>query len=131
MSEFVTKKLEEIKGSKFNFFKLVINGKCYFSDFENEIRSNKRYYSEFKTLLTYAELYANGAKLPSKKHNTVHINVKDVSAFEFKSKHLRIYFFYSIDNPDRIIAFCGYKNRQKKDINSFKSIVLRFLTQLQ
>lgn len=108
---------------------MEINGKCNFTDFEKEISSKKRYYSEFKTLIAYADLYANGEKLPEKKLGTVHLHIKDISAFEFKSMHLRIYFFHTISNPDKIIAFCGFKNRQKKDINSFTSVVKRFLNE--
>ncbi len=131
MSVFVLKELEAIKGSKYDFFKLDIEGKCNFDNFENKIRSQKRYYSEFKTLLSYAQLYADGIRLPEIKIGTVHLNIKDISAYEFKSKHLRIYFFHTFSNPDRIIAFCGFKNNQKKDINSLTSIIKRFLNEYQ
>ena len=55
MSEFVLKEIEAIKGSKYDFYKLEINGECSLDEFENEISSNKQYYSEFVTLISYAQ----------------------------------------------------------------------------
>jgi len=127
MSEFVLKEIEAIKGSKYDFYKLEVNGESPFDDFENEIYSNKRYKSEFITLIAYAQLFADGERLPINKLNTIHLNIKEVSSFEFKSKHLRIYFFCTDSNPDRIVVLCGYKNKQKKDLNRLTSIVKRYL----
>jgi len=127
MSRFVLKEIEEIKGSKYDFYKLEIDGNCALDEFENEICSNSQHLSEFTTLLSYAQHYANGNKLPDKKLGTVYLNIKDISAFEFKSKHLRIYFFCTSSNPDRIIALCGYKNKQPSDINKLTNIIKRYL----
>ena len=55
------------------------------------------------------------------------LNIKDVTSFEFKSKHLRIYFFHTNSNPDKIVALCGYKKKQKSDINRLTIIVKRYL----
>lgn len=127
MSEFVLKEIEAIKGTKYDFYELEINGACPLDEFENEICSNKQYYSEFKTLISYAQLFADGKRLPDKKLGTIHLNIQDVSSLEFKSKHLRIYFFYTDSNPDRIVALCGYKNKQKPDIKRLTGIVKRYL----
>ncbi|HHV87050.1 MAG TPA: hypothetical protein GXX42_14780 [Petrimonas sp.] len=127
MSGFVLKEIEEIKGSKYDFYKLEIDGNCAFDEFENKICSNKQHLSEFTTLLSYAQHYANGERIPDKKLKPIYLKIKDVSTFEFRSKHLRIYFFCTSSNPDRIIALCGYKNRQKSDISSLTSIVKRYL----
>lgn len=67
MSGFVLKDIKTIKGNKHDFYKLEINGVCAFDEFENKIYSNKQHFSEFKTLVSYAELYANGNRLPEKK----------------------------------------------------------------
>lgn len=127
MSGFVLKDIEAIKGSKYDFYKLEIDGVCSLDDFENEILSNKRYLSEFRTIIAYAQLFADGKGLPVNKMAPIHLNVNEVSAFEFKSKHLRIYFFRTNNNPDRIVALCGYKNKQRSDIKLLKSIVKRYL----
>jgi hypothetical protein len=127
MPEFVLKEIEAIKGSKYDFYKLEINGVCSLDEFENKIYSNKQYYSEFKTLISYAQLFADGIRLPDKKLGTVHLNITDVASFEFKSKHLRIYFFCTNSNPDKIVVLCGYKNKQKSDITRLTSIVKRYL----
>lgn len=127
MSGFVLKEIEAIKGSKYDFYKLEIDGTCVLDEFEDEIYSNRQYYSEFTTLISYAQLFADGEKLPDKKLGAVYLNIKNVSAFEFKSKHLRIYFFYTNSNPDRIIALCGFKNKQKSDITRLTNIIKRYL----
>lgn len=107
MSEFILKEIEAIKGSKYDFYKLEINGVCSLDDFENEISSNKQYSSEFKTLISYAQYYADGMRIPDKKLKTIQLNIKDITSFEFKSKHLRIYFFLINSNSDKIAALCG------------------------
>lgn len=127
MSEFVLKDIEAIKGCKYDFYKLEIDGVCSLDDFENEILSNKRYLSEFRSIISYAQLFADGKALPFNKMGPMHLNLNDITAFEFKSKHLRVYFFRTNNNPDRIVALCGYKNRQKPDIKQFKSIIKRYL----
>ncbi|MDD2474991.1 MAG: hypothetical protein PHI32_03660 [Dysgonamonadaceae bacterium] len=93
MSKFVLKEIEAIKGSKYDFYKLEIDGVCSLDDFENDVCLNKQYYSEFKTLISYAQYFADGGRLPNNKLNSIQLNIKDVISFEFKSKHLRIYFF--------------------------------------
>ena len=127
MSGFVLKEIETIKGSKYDFYKLEIDGTCAFDEFENKIGCNKQHLSEFTTQISYAQFYANGERLPDKKLRPVYLKIKDVSAFEFRSKHLRIYFFCTSSNPDRIITLCGYKNQQKSDIVQLTSIVKRYL----
>jgi len=99
MSRFVLKEIEAIKGSKYDFYKLEIDGICDFDEFENDIYSKKRYISEFKTLISYAQIFADGARLPDNKLAPIYLKINDVSAFEFKSKHLRIYFFARIITP--------------------------------
>ena len=127
MSGFVLKEIEAIKGCKHDFYKLEIDGSCAYDEFEDEIRSTQQYYSEFTTLLAYAKFFADGKRLPKKKLAQVYLNIKEASAFEFKSKHLRIYFFRTNSNPDKIVAICGYKNTQKSDISRLTSIVKRYL----
>ncbi len=131
MPEFVLKEIEAIKGSKYDFYKLEIDGTCALDEFEDEIYSNKQYYSEFKTLISYVQIFADGKKIPDKKLGRVYLNINDVSTFEFKSKHLRIYFFCTNNNPDRIVALCGYKNKQKTDISRLTSIVKRYLLMIK
>lgn len=127
MSEFVLKEIEAIKGSKYDFYKLEIDGDCAFDEFEKEISSNKKYFSEFKSLLSYAQHYANGSSLPDRKLKPIHLKIQDVTTLELRSKNLRIYFFYSRSQPDRIIALCGYKKKQKSDIIKLTSKIKRYL----
>ena len=127
MPKFVLKEIDAIKGSRHKIFKLEIDGKCQFDIFEANITEEKQYFSEFTTLTSYMQIYADGQRLPDKKLNVIHLNIKDVSAYEFKSKNLRIYFFYTSQDPGRIITLCGYKNQQKSDIAKFQSLIKRYL----
>lgn len=129
MSEYVLKKIEAIKDSKYNFFQLEVDGTCQLNDFENEIKNNKQYTSEFTTLIAYAQHYADGKIIPEKKINVIKTHLKEVNVNEFKSKHLRIYFFFFDNNPDRIITLCGYKNQQKRDVIKLMGIIQRFIKQ--
>lgn len=127
MSEFVLKEIDAIKGSKYDFYKLEIDGSCALDEFEDEIKYNKQYQTEFTTLITYAQLFADGSRIPPKKLGTIYLNIKNVTTFEFKSKHLRIYFFCINNDQNQIVALCGYKNKQKPDINRLSSIVKRYI----
>ena len=66
MSGFVLKEIEAIKGCKHDFYKLEIDGSCSYDEFEDKIRSTQQYYSEFTTLLAYAQFFADGKRLPEK-----------------------------------------------------------------
>lgn len=50
MSEFVLIDIDEIRGSKYDFYKLEINGVCPFDDFEESLSSNPQYLSQFRTI---------------------------------------------------------------------------------
>lgn len=127
MSEFVLIDIDEIRGSKYDFYKLEINGVCPFDDFEESLSSNPQYLSQFRTIFSYAQFYADGLRIPPKKLNTIKLNIDNVSIFEFKSHHLRVYFFYTSDNPDRIIALGGFKSQQKADIRKLSSMITRYI----
>lgn len=127
MSEFVLIDIDEIKGSEYDFYKLEINGVCPLDDFEESLTNNPQYLSQYHTIFSYAQFYADGLRIPPKKLNTIKLNIDDVSIYEFKSRHLRVYFFHTSDNPDRIIALGGFKNRQKADIRKLSSIIIRYI----
>ena len=92
MRTFATQIIEAVKGKQI-FEKLIVNGLCLLDEFEEEIKVNPQYTSEFKTILSYMDFVANGASLPNTKFREIkgdHIKIK---RYEFKSKHLRIYAF--------------------------------------
>lgn len=123
MRTFDTEIIEQIKGKQV-YEKLLVNGECLLDQFEAEIQGNPQYVSEFRTILAYMELKANGTPLPKKKFNEILGGKITTPRHEFKSEHLRI---YTIQNANgRIIVMGGYKNSQPKDIRSFNSLVKEY-----
>lgn len=118
MPKFAFINLDTIQGTKIIFRKLSRNGVCFLDEFEDEIKTNPQYYSEYKTLLSYLEYYANGNKLPVTKFREIKGNKYKQS--EFKSKNLRIYTI-SVDDG-KIIIMGGYKKSQSKDLNQLDHI---------
>jgi len=126
MHIFATENMEEVKGSQQTFDKLFINGKCLLDDFEEEIRKNKQHYSEYKTILSYMNMLADGQSLPRKKFREIEGKKPNVKRYEFKSKNLRVYAF---NKPNgKIVVIGGYKSNQDKDITQLNAIVTEFLS---
>lgn len=119
MTTFAFHKIEEIQCTKIVFRKLSRNGKCFLNQFEDEIKDNSQYYSEFKTLLSYLEYYSTGAKLPVVKYKE--LSVKKHKLFEFRSKNLRLYGIPASNG--RVIIMCGYKKNQDKDLNRLEALL--------
>lgn len=119
MINFAFLKIEAIHCSRITFKKLSRNGICLLDEFENEIKNNSQYASEFKNILAYIELYSSGYILPKSKFR----EIKDAKykQFEFKSKNLRVYAVSGEES--KIIVMGGYKSSQSKDINKLKSIL--------
>lgn len=113
MPTFAFRNIESIRCTIVTFKKLVRNGKCFLDEFEEEIKDNPKYKSEYKTILSYIELYSNSALLPKSKFRE--IKGKKPKQYEFKSKNLRIY-AVQVEN-EKIIVIGGYKNTQTKDFN--------------
>ncbi|WP_321332019.1 hypothetical protein [uncultured Bacteroides sp.] len=124
MRIFATKEMEEVKGCFQKFEKLSINGKYSIDAFEAEISSNPQYFSEYKTILSYMNIFANGASLPHTKFRMIEGGKSGVNEYEFKSKQLRI---YACSIPGgKLIIMGGYKNTQKNDIKNLHKLVKEF-----
>ena len=125
MLEYTTIVMEEIRGNKCVFSKLVKDNKCFFDEFENEIIKNNNLKNEFAKLLTLMEWHAQGTMLPEKKFR----NIKDGKLhgvfWEFKTKHLRAY-TVCIENG-KVVVIGGTKNTQVKDIERFKQIAKEYI----
>ncbi len=127
MSKFALKTLEEIHGKQ-NFEKLVVNDKCLFEEFEQEIQKSGRYSNELAMLFSYMEFIANGKTLPYTKFKDITPKKEQEKEYEFKTKHLRVYAIKKKNG--KIIIMGGYKNSQKKDISKFRSIKEEYIKSL-
>ena len=125
MHTFATRLMEEIKGRQQTFEKLVVDGICYYDEFEEDVRNIPQYYSELKTTLSYMEMFANGITLPNTKFRQLHVNIARSNLVEFKSKHLRLYACSVKDG--KLVITGGYKQNQEKDIPKILQIVKDFI----
>ncbi len=128
MSIFAKQKMEEICGEQQVFEKLIINDVCWLDLFEENITSDKQLLSEYKTILAYMNLLANGLKLPLTKFKEIKGGSMLCKRFEFKSKHLRV---YALDEyREQIIILGGFKSTQKADINRLNAIAKEYINSL-
>ncbi len=120
MKKYTLNKISEIDGFQ-SIFKLDIDGKCQFDEFENEINANGQYNEELNSLYSLIEDVANNKLLPKTKFRDITNNKKDrIKEYEFKTKHLRVYAIKT--NEGKVVILGGYKNSQAKDINKFRNI---------
>ena len=127
MSKFALEKIKTIKGKQ-SFYDLKVNGVCQFEYFSNEIE--EQYKSELITLNARMDLVANLNRLPKTKFRNLTPKKETVKEYEFKTKHLRLYVIH-IEKTGKVIVLGGYKNTQKSDIPSFRSLKSQFLKSLQ
>ena len=124
MTKFALRKMSSIDGYQ-TFYKLCINDKCQFDEFEARLKNNGRLKNELAKIYAYMELIARGISLPTTKFKDITPKKQIVKEYEFKSRNLRVYAIKT--SKGKIIVLCGYKNKQKKDIRTFRSLKRRYL----
>lgn len=91
MSTFALRKVEAVN-AKQKLDELVVDEEGQLEAFERLIEAtDKRFITEFRTLLSYMEYAANGNSLPDTKFKDVTPEDSTIKEYEFKSKHLRVY----------------------------------------
>ena len=125
MRKFATVEMKEVKGSMQTFEKLYVDTICFIDEFEKEIKDNPQYSSEYKTILSYMNFFANGQILPETKFRVLKGGKGDIKRFECKSKNLRI---YAIANSGgKLVIMGGFKKNQKRDINKLNAIAKDYI----
>lgn len=119
MPKFALRKLDGIQGKQL-FVKLTIDGHCQFDDYEDEILGTKRYENELGSIYAYMERVSQLKTVTKAHFKDITPDKEAIKEYEFKTKHLRVYAIKMKNG--KIIIYGGYKNRQKKDINTFRSI---------
>ena len=125
MRTFASEIIEAVKGKQI-FEKLIVNNICLIDEFEKEIKDRGQYISEFNTLISHIDCFANGTTLPITKFREIKSNRTKVKHYEFKSKNLRVYAF-NIPGG-KMVVMGGYKNNQDADIRTFQSIVKEYIS---
>lgn len=128
MPTFALRKIEAIKGKQ-EFNKLVVDGKCPFDDFENNLEV--QYRSELIGIYHNMQDVADLKGLPREKfhyydNDKKKKNKDGVREFEFKTKHLRV---YGITQPNgKLIITGGTKAKQESEQNKFRKLKNLYLS---
>jgi hypothetical protein len=105
--------------------KLKRNGKSLIDEFLEEIKKDKNLEPELGELYATLEDTANGKMVPKNQFRKLRLSSKiKYSAFEAKSKHLRLYLFH--DENGKIIVIGGKKVEQERDIERLEKIIREY-----
>ena len=106
--------------------KLIRNGRCFIDEFENEIEQDENIAPELDELFATIEDVANGKMIPKNQYRKLHLSKKlKYSAFEAKSKHLRLYLINEKDTG-KIHILGGTKGDQDEDIKRLEKIIKEY-----
>jgi hypothetical protein len=105
--------------------KLKRNRKSLIDEFLEEIKKDKNLEPELGELYATLEDTANGKMVPKNQFRKLRLSSKiKYSAFEAKSKHLRLYLFH--DENGKIIVIGGKKVEQERDIEKLEKIIREY-----
>lgn len=125
MSRFALKQIDEIVG-RFKIFKLLVNHRCEYDEFERQIETEGSYSSELVTIQTRLQEIADGKLLPKEKFRNITPKKELVKEYEIKTRHLRVYLFHE-ENTGKVVVCGGKKTTQQKDIDHFRRIKKEYL----
>ncbi|QKZ12254.1 hypothetical protein [Spirosoma sp. KUDC1026] len=128
MAIFTVRKVDAVQ-AKQELDELEIDGIGQLTAFEQTLEeTDKRSFSEFRTLITYMNYVSDGKSLPNTKFRDVTPDGERVKEYEFKSKHLRIYAIKK--EGGKLIILCGFKTTQKSDFRRFRSLKQQYLNSI-
>ncbi len=125
MSRFALKQIDEIVG-RFKIFKLFVNNRCEYDEFERQIETEGSYSSELVTIQTRLQEIADGKLLPKEKFRDITPKKELIKEYEIKTRHLRVYLFHE-ENTGKVVVCGGKKTTQQKDIDHFRRIKKEYL----
>ncbi|MBR3287174.1 MAG: hypothetical protein IKI72_05075 [Bacteroidales bacterium] len=124
MSTFALGNIEAVKGTQ-SFEKLFVDGVAPFDIFEKHLEA--KYRRCLEKIYFYMNEVANNRTLPYTKFRDITPKKEKVKEYEFKEGDLRVYGISKYGG--KIIILGGYKNKQKKDYRTFRSMKEQFLRQ--
>lgn len=124
MSRFALQNIDAVEGNQ-TFEKLLVDGVSPFDLFENELETKDR--RSLEKIYFYMNEVANNRTLPNTKFKDVTPKKEKVKEYEFKDGDLRVYGISKYGG--KIIILGGYKNQQKKDYRTFRSLKEQYLNQ--
>lgn len=127
MHTFALQEIKEIRG-RLKIFKLLIDGKCEYDEFEKEIKTEGNLKSELITIETRLHEMADLKSLPATKFKDITQKNATNKEYEIKTHHLRVYLFHE-KNTGRVIVCGGKKGTQKADIMHLRKIKDEYFNQ--
>ncbi|MBQ5997002.1 MAG: hypothetical protein IJL64_03940 [Bacteroidales bacterium] len=124
MPNFALRKIDAVRGIQ-SFEKLIVDGVAPFDTFEN---LETKYRRILQKIYFYMNEVANNKTLPITKFKDVTPKKGAVKEYEFKDGDLRVYGISKFGG--KIIILGGYKNQQKKDYRTFRSLKELYLKQI-
>ena len=122
MSKFALRNIEAVAGNQ-TFEKLLVDGVAPFDTFENELEDKDR--RSLEKIYFYMNEVSNNRTLADTKFKDVTPHKEKVKEYEFKDGDLRVYGIKKFGG--KIIILGGYKNQQKKDYRTFRSLKEQYL----
>jgi hypothetical protein len=125
MATFEVKHMPEFE-TRQKVYKLIRNGKCLVDDFKDEIKKHKNIEPELDELVATIEDVANGIRVPKNLYRSLPLSSKlKYSAFEAKTKHLRLYLISEKDTG-QIHILGGKKGDQDEDLRRVEKIIREY-----
>jgi len=124
MSKFALQNIDAVEGNQ-TFEKLLVDGVAPFDLFEKNLETKDR--RSLEKIYFYMNEVASNRTLPNTKFKDVTPKKEKVKEYEFKDGDLRVYGISKYGG--KIIILGGYKNQQKKDYRTFRSLKEQYLNQ--
>ncbi len=121
MQYYGLKEVREVSGIN-KIYKLLINGKCEFDLFIEQIKKEGSYINELDQIQAHLEDLGNNRPVPHNKFKELYRDKKDnIKDFELRTNHLRVYVIKE-KQRDKLIILAGKKTTQVKDIKRMRKI---------
>ncbi len=124
---FALQKIPEVS-RRISVFKLLINEKSPYDEFEKLIRKETTYRKELHSIQVRLSEMADGKLLPEMKFRNITKKGDPIKEYEIKTRNLRVYLFHE-ENIGRIIVTGSKKGKQKINIRYFRNIKQHYIYQ--
>jgi putative component of toxin-antitoxin plasmid stabilization module len=129
MPKFELEKIDAIVGKQ-AFYKLLKDGICEFEEFVTQIKAEGSFNKEVTKIYALMQQIAELKTLPQEQFRKLPNPKSEITEYEIKTKHLRVYLFHQA-HTGKIIVIGGKKTTQDQDITHFREIKKMYLETLK
>ncbi len=123
MPEYSTVPFDLVHNVNYEYYKLLINGKCHFDDFYESIQKDKNSLDAFDKIISMMDDFSPRLRLPFTKFRHIEgVGRNDV--YEFKCRNIRIYVV--MQAPDIYVVIGGVKGKQDKTLRWLRQSLNEF-----